>query len=44
MCSLMTSEIFLSWKEGKAAPSITLVVVVAHKHDAEVTEKASKSQ
>lgn len=44
MCPLMTSEVFPSWKEGRAAPSVTLVVVVAHKCDAEDTEKTSKSQ
>lgn len=44
MCPLMTSKVFPSWKEGRAAPSVTLVVVVAHKCDAEDTEKTSKSQ
>lgn len=43
MCPLMTSEVFPSWKEGRAVPSVTLVVTVAHKCDAEDTEKTSKS-
>lgn len=37
-------ETFPAQKGGRAAPSIALAVVTAHKSDAKVTMKARKSQ